>query len=344
MKPIELARELVYPATHVTVLLPLIISWLLFSLAAFFGIFGLYLFLVTLVPFLRYLMRLLEARSHGRDAPSFEIEWMALVGDVWTLFPALTVGALIWVFIGIDRSQDAELFWLAVVVAACVLPASLAVLGLTRSPIESLNPVALFKLIVATGLDYLWLVLILVGFGALLVELNNSDMSRMVFGFIFFYFVFLTYSLTGAITSYHELAAEVDIPEPVPVPFSEQEKRLAAGRQKIANHAYGFASRGNRQGAFAHIQSEIAREEDVTEATVWYFNEMLRWDTKDAALFFAQTWLTDLLATEQDVLALKVLSQCLYANPVFRPLANDREAVDELLQRYGRDDLTSMLR
>jgi len=153
----------------------------------------------------------------------------------------------------------------------------------------------------------------------------------------------LTYSLTGRITGGHKLHEEVDIPAPLdPTPAQKQDK-IVAVRSEIINHAYGFVSRGNRAGGLAHIQAHIDDETDKDEAYRWYFNEMLKWENTDAALCFAQTCLHRFLSQQRDTAALKLLSQCYHANPRFRPDKDHAEAVIELAERNGRDDLLKLL-
>ena len=87
MKATEVAREIAYPLVHLATVVPMVVSWLLFSLAHFFSLFGLFLFLATVVPFFAYLMTLLDARSYQRDAPAFDAELMAFIGNAWALLP-----------------------------------------------------------------------------------------------------------------------------------------------------------------------------------------------------------------------------------------------------------------
>jgi hypothetical protein len=42
--------------------------------------------------------------------------------------------------------------------------------------------------------------------------------------------------------------------------------------------------------------------------------------------------------------ALKLIARCLHENPRWRPLQEDREEVNELALRHGREDLIALLR
>ena len=135
----------------------------------------------------------------------------------------------------------------------------------------------------------------------------------------------------------------MSIPDAIEMTAEERRERLTADRQNVANHAYGFVSRGNRAGGLAHIQSFIDGEQDKEEAYNWFFNQMLKWENMDAALSFAQPYLHRLLSQQRDAAALKLLSQCYHANPRFRPAKEDAEAAIELAKRSRRDDLLDFL-
>ena len=111
----------------------------------------------------------------------------------------------------------------------------------------------------------------------------------------------------------------------------------------VLNHAYGFFSRDNRAGALAHIRSALRDETDVDAAYYWYFSEMLRWESKDAALMLAQERLTELLRGERGVEAVKLISRCLLENPRFRPLPGDLDSALQVAARLDRDDLVRTL-
>ena len=344
MKLSSLAREIVYPATHVAVAIPMIVSWLLFTVAKIFGLFGLLLFLATLVPFCRYLMCLLDARAYGRDAPAFDAELMAFIGDAWNLFPLVTAGLLLWFQITLEIRFGSNTSLMATAILSFALPASLGVLSVTRSPLQSLNPIALGRFVIAVGVDYLQLVLVLTGYTLGFMALARAGLPGMLADLAIVYGLALMYSMTGVIAERRKLTDEVDIPAPIPVSERDNRERLLKQRKNIANHAYGFASRGNRESGLRHIRTHIDGEADPDDASDWFFNEMMTWDNKDAALVFAQAYLHRLLIERQDHKALKLMSQCLHADPRFRPAQDDRLAVDELADLNGRQDLIRLMR
>ena len=344
MKPVELTREIVYPLTNIATWVPMIVSWLLFSVALFFGLFGLFLFIVTLVPFMGYLMKLLEARANGREAPPFDAELMALIGNGWGLFPLVILVFIGWLQFAVGQKYSPGAALLVVFLSSLFFPASLGVLSITRSPLQGLNPVALVRFIQSSGMDYLLLIVTVESVSIVLYLLQQSGTPPFLLHLGLIYLAFLTYSMTGAIVSRHRLTDDVHIPAPLTATTVQNRQELLKERQGIMTHAYGFISRGNRAAGLAHIQAQIDGEEDQDEAHSWFFNQMLKWEKPDAALFFAQTYLHRLLVQRRELAVLKLLSQCLHADSLFRPAADDLDDAIEVVERNGRADLLALLR
>ena len=344
MKPADLAREVIYPLTSVATLVPMIVSWLLFSVAAFFGLFGLFLFIATLVPFMGYLMSLLEARANNREAPAFDAELMAFIGNGWALFPLVIAVFLGWLQFAVGQRFSTGAALLVVFLSSIIFPASLGVLSITRAPLQGLNPFALARFIQSSGVDYFLLIVTLESVSVVLYLLWQSGTPLFFLGLGLIYQAFLLYGMMGAVVGSHKLTDDVHIPAPLDANSIQSREELISERQGIIGHAYGFASRGNRAGGLAHIQSHIDGEPDTDEAYRWFFNEMLKWENSDAALFFAQSYLHRLLLQQREPAALKLLSQCFHANPQFRPASNDHDEAIEIAERHGRSDLLKFLR
>lgn len=343
LKPADLAREIVYPLTSGATLVPMIVSWLLFSIALFFGLFGLFMFAVTLVPFMGYLMRLLEARAQNKRAPAFDAELMALLGNGWAIFPLLIVVLFGWLQFLVAVNVSVAATYLLAISVGVLFPASLGVLSITRAPLQGLNPFAIANFIRASGLDYALLIATLALVSAGLYFFGRSGASPFLLKLGVVYGVFLLYSLTGAVVGAHRFTDDVHIPAALPATASQSREVLLGERQGVVSHAYGFVSRGNRAGGLQHIQSHIDGEYDQDEACQWFFNEMLKWENSDAALFFGQSYLHRLLLQQNESAALKLLWQCFHANEQFRPATEDRDDAIEIAKRHGRDDLIRFL-
>jgi len=343
MKPADLPRELVYPFSDMSILLAMTGFWLLGSLAKAGGMLGLWLGAILLPAFFRYALYILDARSKGQEVPALGIEMFTWVENNWSLFPLVLLCGYVWAAVYLANNVSILAALLSGVFLLIIFPASMAVLSVTRSPMQSLNPVAITTMIRSCGWEYGYVVLTMPVLLLVMVYILSPVLPDFIMQLLWIYAYFLAYSLTGAVVESAAVVADVSIPDAIEMTADEHEERRTADRMKVANHAYGFVSRGNRAGGLAHIQSFIDGEQDKEEAYNWFFNQMLKWENTDAALLFAQSYLHQLLSQQRDTAALKLLSQSYHANPRFRPAKEDAEAAIELAKRNRRDDLLKFL-
>lgn len=339
MKIAEVGREFIYPFADMAVFAAMVVFALLFALADAAGVFGIWLAIVILPAFFRYAMYLLAARALGQRAPVPGIEEFSLIGNAWALFPTVLLAAFIWLEWKIVVTWSLlPAAWL-LLAFFLVYPASIAVLGVTRSPLSSINPLDLWRMVRICGVDYLWIPATVVPVVAALIWMSTLDTPFLLFDIATNFAFFLLFAMTGAVLHAHDVMSEVDIELPQEPSASELYEDLIGERQRVANHAYGFISRGNRDGGFAHIREWLQDETERDQAYLWFFQEMLKWDSRVPALFFAQDFLHQLLGWNMDREALKLISRCLHEDENWRALKVDRLAVQALLDRHGRADL-----
>lgn len=159
--------------------------------------------------------------------------------------------------------------------------------------------------------------------------------------------LFLTtsfYAVLGAMLREQDLIHEVDIPEALEVEPEKQVANLEKERTGVLNHAYGFASRGNRAGALGHIEQWLARDPDPAAAWSWFFDQMLRWEQTDHALFFAQRYVARLLDDGDRIGAVKVLLRGRLINERFKPAPEYMDAAIEAAESTGNTELASALK
>ena len=351
MKPADLLREVVFPLTDLTVLVSIVtfgsLLWLTSILLQFgplFLILGLVFAFFIIPAVFRYATYLLEARAHGRKAIVADVEVFSMFHNLWGIFPLLLLVAMTWIAIYVYTDLGPSATQALVFFFFLVYPASMAVLAITHSPVASISPLSLVRMIKACGVDYVWIPIVLTAVFLCTRILGEAVLPTYVTYLLGTYTFFLLFTLTGAVVNARGVAAEVDIDLPVEKSERAVASDLDAGRQKIADHAYGFISRGNRAGGFKHIRQWISSDPDPDAAVTWFFNEMMRWENKDAALFFGQECFAHYLHNDQDTLALKLASQCMHVDPRWRPGPEDRQHAIELAERYGREDLLASLR
>ena len=344
MSVTEILREFAFPARNVTVLLSALFIFLMLKFAAFGGILGLFLLFLVLPSLFHYLLRLLDARSRGEEPGPLDGEDLTWYHEPWRLFMIVHVvfaGYALWTVWSLYKLPG---LMVTGTLVAAVLPASLAVLAVTRSPLQSLNPRAIGGLIGRAGASYWILPSYLVLAGVLLRWLSAQELSGFFLDLLGFYLLLVFFSLTGAVVQPYNLHEEVDIHEPVEPEKDVVEERLLKERTSVLNHAYGFISRDNRRGGFGHIEGWLREDPDPESAWAWFFDQMLRWEDKHPALLFGQSYISQLLASGEDMQAVKVTLRCRLHNETFVPLGDDILAVLAAAESSGNQQLADFLR
>lgn len=147
MRPTDVLKAIAYPLTELSVAFPLITLWLLVSFAIWGGTLGLFLLVLVIPAVFRYQMIILEARAKGATPATPSAEFFDWFGNAWTLFPVVVSAILIWVIIVTAEYLGTAWAVLATFLASVFFSASIAVLAITRSPLQSLNPIALARLL-----------------------------------------------------------------------------------------------------------------------------------------------------------------------------------------------------
>lgn len=334
--------ELSYPARSLGPLVSLISFFLLLSLARLAGVLGIWLAVVVLPALFRYLVMIAEARARGVDAEPPGVEFFTLVGNLWTLFPAILAFIYGQAFLYVAAESGPAAAAAFAFGAAAIVPAMIAVLVITHSPLQSLNPFAFFTLIIETGNAYWYasLTLVLVFFIPQLLGWLPNFLQTLAM----LYLLFAFFAVTGAITREKDLINEVYIDDPMEPDVEKQVSDLDKTRVGVLSHAYGFVSRGNRDGGLRHVTAWLQQDPDPEAAWAWFFERMLQWENNESALYFAQHYVAHLLTGNEPVRANKVIMRCQAINERFRPFADDLPAVIDAAERCGNRELAERLK
>ena len=341
MTPRDFLDELAYPVTSASTLIAIVTFVLLFWLVGAAGMLGIWLAVAVVPAFLRYLTMIAEARAEGRDAAPPGIEYFTLVGNVWTLFPvipAFVVGSLVG---AAEQAWGGVPATLLAALLVLPLPALIAVLVITHSPLQSVDPRAVYRFIKRCGSSYWYapaaalLYVIVPGLVASLppLALNVIDV----------YLAVAFFAVTGAVTRGSNLFTDVELPEAAGVDEEKLRRGLARKRTQVQNHAYGLVSRGNLDGGLEHIYGWLADDPDPDEAWRWYFEQMLRWEDPYPGLLLAQQYLGRLLETGDRVGAVKLMLRCRLADESFRPLSADLPRAIAAAEACGNPELAGAL-
>jgi hypothetical protein len=352
LKPADIAREFAYPGSNAAVVMSLGLIYLLLKIATYlsrmFGvmgaILGLILILLVLPPLFRYLMRILDARAKGQDPGPLVVEDLPWFGTAWSLFLGVHVAIVVYATYILGSRYGLAAMLAADVLLAAVIPASLVVLAATRSPLQCLNPRAVGGVIKRCGAGYWVLPTYILVAGFLIWSLSVVSLPGLVQELIAFYLVVALFALIGAVVRPHHFHAEVGIHQPVEPDQKAVDEHLRKERMSVLNHAYGFISRDNRAGGLRHIRNWLEQDPEPDGAWSWFFDQMLRWEIKEPALVFAQTYLSRLLHNEEYAVAVKVMTRCRHVRESFKPLPDDRELALAAAQHCGNEELARSLR
>jgi len=339
MTPSDVIREIFYPLKNIAIVFAMLFFWMLFGLVQRAGLIGLWLLIIIAPAYIRYLLYLLEARANNRAPPVPEISMFNPVDNLWSLTPLILISMLIWVDI---LFADSDLVWLGILLGMAIfliVPSTLAILAVTHSPSESLNPSAVLRMIRVCGAGYFLIPIVIILISVLFVLFEFLGLPPFFTNLGKSYQIVLLFTLTGAVLHANDVAVQVDIDPPLEKSDAEISGDLEKERQKVANHAYGFINRNNRAGGLAHINQWIDKEADTDAAYAWFFREMLTWENSTAALFFAQVYMNWLLHGEQEVAALKLAARCLHEDPRWKPQLEDRALFLQVAEQHGREDL-----
>lgn len=342
--PADIARELAYPLTNVGVLLSWLMLFLIVEFAFNGGVLGLLLLLLMLPSLFRYLMRILDARARGQDPGPLTVEDMLWFGNAWSIFAIVHVAVIIYASYFSASRYGLAAMLVADALLAAVIPASLAVLAITRTPVDCLTPRSIAGVIRRCGPQYWILPTYIVSAAALIWWLRSLPLSGFAVEMFAAYLVFTFFALTGAIVRPHNFHDEVMVHEPVEPDQETVDQNLLKERTAVLNHAYGFISRDNRAGGFKHIRDWLESDPEPDGAWAWYFEQMLRWEAKEPALVFAQTYLSRLLHDGDFAAAVKVMIRCRHINEAFKPLPEDRALAIEAAEHCGNDELLRVLK
>ena len=305
MNPSKLIGAIFMPFIQLSVLFPVVMFWIFISIGIQGGPLGLLVLILSLPPMFRYVMIVVEATARGDIPGAFDAEFFNWTGNLWSLFPLPMALGLIYAAVSAGQ-QFGEAGTYSVLALACLLvPGSLAVLAITHSPLQSLNPVAIWRVTSRAG-SIFWFASVylrIVGIISVKVEV----LPNLAANFIQIALMYSFAAVTGTLIEPFGLIHDVSIPDSIEPDEDRIAGDLQESRSLELSHAYGFISRGNREGGFRHVMDWIAKEADVAGAWAWFFEAMMRWERKEHALFFAQHYIHDLLLHGQKIPALKVI-------------------------------------
>lgn len=350
MRPAEYLFELTLPLRSPPVILIglalFVFIGLVMTLLVVIPILGFALFLLFVIGIApgitRYLVNIAAWRAKGYDIAPPTTGMFTLLGSFWQLLPLPLVIAAILGMASASSGLPPVASLLLLVAFAILFAAIVDVLVITQSPVEALNPLELARLLRRSGRGF-WYAPATACIAALVLG-GLASQAPFIAIAVGIYSAFAFFGVTGAVLRENQLIDEVELP-PAALPPAEKVRAYAdKQRRSVLTHAYGFASRGNRQSALGHIEDAIERDPDPSEAERWYLDRMLEWENREHALYYAQRYLSRLLARGERVAAAKLMLRARMENERFRPLPEDLPAAIEAAESTANEALADALR
>ena len=342
MEPIKLLRAALLPLTELSILLPILMFWALIWFGVWRLPLGVIVLILVLPPLFRYQSMLVEFCAKGEAPGAFDAEFFDWIGTMWTFFPLPLALAFLLGGVYAGEAWGAVGSWSVITLAGVVLPASLALLAISHSPLESVNPIAITRLYRKASPTF-WIAPLYMELAVwLAIQAEALPTPGAIFVQLVLFFSVAT--LTGALMHPFDLLSEVRIPDAVERDEQSVAGDIDAARELVLSHAYGFISRDNRAGGFNHIIDEIRKDPDPAGAWMWYFNHMLGWENKQHAMFFGQHHIADMLDHGEDIPALKVIIRCRFIDEAFRPFSEDLPRAISAAERSGNIELAAVLK
>lgn len=340
----------------------IILFSVLLVIVRYAGLFGLWLGLLLITGFCNYIFKLLDSVvAREAEPPVLSVEMMNPVAGLRSL-------ALLFLAITVFFVSDAAVYWMTPVVATLlagallfVLPAVIAVQGVTGSLVQSLNLARCFRLIARLGGDYV-LIFICVAFlamlGYLMVATPLSTMTPLIVRFAYFLYAWLAaFALIGGVIV--ERRNEIGMHDADEVESFDDIERAAAllekQREQQIDAIYAEWRGGARSNAWTTIGKLVEKSADPIDELEWLYERASRWPEPFLANRLAQDLVQRLIAAHRYGRALDITRERLRAYADFRPLtgadlirlarlaatAGDRPAARALLanfQQFYPDD------
>lgn len=298
----------------------LIVFALLLAVAAQAGLLGIPMAFILTSWFFKYAYILFDHTVHGFDEPpTLDIQMLNPLDEQRPLAQVAILG-LIYVAVNFVRHSLGPIPAAGLaVLAALLLPASVAILGLERNIIKAANPVAWVRMVMGLGPMYALVLVIIAGYALLIALLARWELWLPVEIAIFMFCILSIFSvLAGALYERrHELGLEAwASPERTAELRRKQELRDS---EKEVTEAYGHMRAGSHTHAWQLLQNWLAARGNAPDDYRWLCGRVASWGDPRYMTRLTEDYVDRLLVLKRNGEALDVVARRLTDDPSFRP-------------------------
>ncbi len=338
------AAELTYPLREPALLVSTIVFTLLLALAGAAGILGIWLGLLVLVAFIKFLVDALRARALGLRLAVPGIDAFNPADQPWKLAVALAAVVLLALAQLAGRNLGAIVGGAVGLAGLTLFPALAAAIAIEQRPLAALQPGLLRGLLQRLGRDYLWIPCgLLLGSVAAEVIAALAGPSLLVSAVNNLTLV-LAFTLTGAVLYEHRDDIGLAVQRAPEIAAERERRRGERDRRSFLDRAYASFSRGNTAAGVAELKSLLSAENDSAAAYDWLYTALDEWSDKRPLQLFAPRYLERLLRDGRDGEALTVAAESLRRGPPPALSEALKSALAAVAARSGNVRLAGRLR
>ena len=316
-----------------------------FTIIRFSGLFGFWAAFLLVPALWHYSQGVLLAAAQGRRAiPTLEINRFNPLGG-WRVKVHFTV---FWSFLLMllyvepfgEAGIGAALNWAAVLATVLVFPASAAVLGMTSSLEDAMNPKRVAELIRVLGRGYVALVAALAALALAAVLAPIYIFPRMGFLAIILSNVIAVWALLATFVAAGILIREHRTEFAIPGEREPEAERTRRLQQRDWRNRLDLAYASIRSGLVAEgyetLRRLSAEHGDSPEIQYWLFENMLDWEDRSHALQVGARLIERRIAAGDRYGALELFARCRRHDPSFRVAPEAAAELADFARSIGR--------
>ena len=281
---------------------------------------GVPLALILTSWFFKYAYILFDHTVRGFDEPP--ILDIQMLNPLDEQRPLAQVAILGLIYFAVKFAQDtmgSTVSIVVAVVAALLLPASVAILGLEGNILKAAYPVAWVRMVLGLGPLYALVLAIIGGYTLLIAMLGRWELWLPLQIAIFMFCILSVFSVLGGALyeRRHELELETWIsPERTHARLRAQELRRS---EDEVWEAYGQMRAGSYTRAWELLQAWLARRHHAPDDYRWLCGRVAAWDDPRYVTRLTEDYVDRLLVLKRNGEALDVVTERLGRDPTFRP-------------------------
>lgn len=299
---------------------------------------GIPLAIVVVSWFFKYCFVLLDAAIAGNDEPPvLSIEMVNPFDEQRPLGQALLMGggvSLVW---WLWMSVGAGIAVVTAVALVLLLPANIAVFGISGNVFHAAWPPRLFGVIRGLGWDYLLLNAIVFASGGMTYVLLTHDVSLWLAAACIQIFFLLIFALIGGALFEHRIDFGLESRTPQERRDERDRRDHNRARQQMIDHSYEYFRHNKPVDGWREIETWLKTHAQGNQVLTEY-HEVLEaacaWDDARPGDKLANELIALLLAQRQTGAVLEVVERRLATNPQFQPVSAARLA--ELAAAAGK--------